>query len=242
MDIDGDGVIDTAMAVVWANEFNLSSQGICGSSNSKLNFRVDRSAGEAVLPPVSATNLNIGCQDIGSQEVRLYVIDENGYWDYCSVILVVQDNSGTCGLGSGNNPLISGTMMTEDQNVVELASVALKSDDGEIQQTLADLIGDPVLKINSRESLDGHLILLQNQPNPFSTETKVSFYIDERGPVHLSVFNLNGTQLQTTRRFVEKGYNQWIIKDLPASLSSGLLYYKVETSRQTAIKKMVLLR
>ncbi|MBK8504717.1 MAG: T9SS type A sorting domain-containing protein [Saprospiraceae bacterium] len=500
MDGNGDGVIDTAMAVVWANEFNVSSQAACGASNSKLSFRVDRSTGDAELPSASATNLSLGCQDIGSQEVRLYVIDEQGNWDYCNVILVVQDNTGTCNnTDSGNSTLISGTIMTEEQNMVELASVALKSEDGEIMQTfessgnyrfemtkginaiiqptkntdfvngvstrdlisiqkqilgkeelsswykkraadangdgkisaldliqfrklilgksdslpdspswrfferntnqesyfieklgasqqvdfigvkmgdvngdndpsrkvgrsskahafvlkdqsliagnaykipvlaadfrdiegfqftlifddqaillqgldagalsiskehfdinqtnrfvtmswntqsdipatredgiplfyidilalnqskLSDivtlnsskissevyrenLVGDLVLKFDSGESMTGHLILLQNQPNPFQTETKVGFYIDEAGQVHLSVFDLTGTQLQTIRRFADKGYNEWIIKDLPASLSSGLLYYKVETARQTAIKKMVLLR
>ena len=81
-----------------------------------------------------------------------------------------------------------------------------------------------------------------NQPNPFNSKTKVGFYLNEGGLVQLSVYDLSGVRLQVINRPATEGYNEWIIGDLPSGLSSGLLYYKVETASETAIRKMVLIK
>ena len=41
MDLDQDGAIDTAMALVWAKEFNASSMAPCGGVDSLLEFRIE---------------------------------------------------------------------------------------------------------------------------------------------------------------------------------------------------------
>ncbi len=130
MDGDGDGVIDTAMGTVWASEFNVSSSAACGSDSLALEFRLDRAEGDAILPPDSADQLTFGCADLGPQVVRMYVIDESGTWDYCEVILIVQDNGGGCnavGTGSG---VINGIIANEFQKIVQNVDVSLESETG----------------------------------------------------------------------------------------------------------------
>jgi hypothetical protein len=130
MDTDGDGVVDTAMAVVWANEFNVSSQAACGSSNDALTFRIDWAEGDAVLPPATATSLEVGCEDIGPQDVRLYVIDESGSWDYCTVVLMVQDNAQGCGNISQATGHLTGEILTENGEEVEQVQIMVEGKSG----------------------------------------------------------------------------------------------------------------
>ncbi|MBK8504468.1 MAG: T9SS type A sorting domain-containing protein [Saprospiraceae bacterium] len=130
MDSDGDGAIDTAMAVVWASEFNVSSQAACGSSDDKLAFRIDFAVGDPVLPASSATSLTLGCKDQGTQEVRLYVIDESGSWDYCTVLLVVQNNAQGCGAVAHATGLLTGEILTEEGIEIELVDVMVEGNSG----------------------------------------------------------------------------------------------------------------
>jgi hypothetical protein len=127
MDLDQDGEIDTAMVTIWANEFDRSSKPACNSDD-ELSFRIelldevddDDFAGDA-------DSLVLGCDQIGTQRIRLWVIDEKGSFDYCDVILVVQNNMGGCPdqeipNDQGN---ISGYIVTETGQLVEQVEVKL---------------------------------------------------------------------------------------------------------------------
>lgn len=130
MDTDGDGIIDTAMAEIWASEFDVSSQPACNSPASGLSFRIDRAVGDPALPPASATNLIVGCDDQGTHEVRLYVVDQSGTWDYCTVLLSVQDNSEACPPASSSDGLLSGEIITEEGADVEKVRVTVEGNAG----------------------------------------------------------------------------------------------------------------
>ncbi len=130
MDTDNDGSADTAMAVVWADEYDQSSIASCGSSQESLVFLIDDGQGEPELPDVSATSLEVGCDHVGPNTIRMYVLDENGAWDYCEVILIVQNNMGGCGDISANNGLVSGQILTEQQDLVELVDVSIEHSSG----------------------------------------------------------------------------------------------------------------
>ena len=128
MDTDGDGQIDTAMGMIWASEFNQSSSAACGSLTSDLKFRLDRlSDGDPGLP--ADDHLTFGCSDIGVVALRMYVLDASGTWDYCEVVLTVQDNGGSCdnGISSGR---ISGMITNELNRIVHDIEMTLTDPDG----------------------------------------------------------------------------------------------------------------
>ncbi len=141
MDLDDDGQADTAMAVVWAEEFDQSSSAACGSADSELIFLIDDGEGDPVLPETTATSLEVGCNHVGPNVVRMYVLDESGSWDYCSVILEVQNNMGGCGDISANNGLVMGSILTEAEDLIELVDVSIEHSNGGLMLHEQDVSG-----------------------------------------------------------------------------------------------------
>jgi hypothetical protein len=100
----------------------------------------------------------------------------------------------------------------------------------------------PVLEFSNQENTgtSAGFQLYQNQPNPFGERTTIGFTLPERGEATLTIFDTDGRVLKTIQTQFDKGYNQVAIErsELPAA---GVLYYKLETARHTAVKKMVVI-
>lgn len=88
----------------------------------------------------------------------------------------------------------------------------------------------------SLENAD-QLVLYQNQPNPFISETVIGYYLPEAAQAVFSVYDVNGKLVYRQQYNAAKGYNQAVLKD--AGLPTGLLYYRVETPTASATRKMV---
>ena len=81
--------------------------------------------------------------------------------------------------------------------------------------------------------------LFQNQPNPFRSETVISFQLPEATKATLTIYDVSGKVVKILKGEFSKGYNALTIdrSDLSAS---GILYYTLETDEHTATRKMVL--
>ncbi len=91
-------------------------------------------------------------------------------------------------------------------------------------------------KVNANEA-----ILFQNQPNPFSASTTISFYLPNEAPASLAIYNTDGTLLRVVNYNTSKGYQELeIASDL--TTIGGLLYYVLTTTEQSLVKKMMLLQ
>lgn len=83
--------------------------------------------------------------------------------------------------------------------------------------------------------------LMQNEPNPFSENTSISFTIPQRDQVSLTVFDLAGkTVAQRTGTF-EAGLNT-IQLDRNELNTTGVLYYQIESGSFSETKKMIVLK
>ena len=80
--------------------------------------------------------------------------------------------------------------------------------------------------------------LLTNQPNPFQHQTRVDFYLPEATTIRLSIYDLNGRVLELKEGYFDQGWHQWLI-DGTTLESSGLLFYRLETSEKTMVQKMM---
>ncbi len=91
------------------------------------------------------------------------------------------------------------------------------------------------------------ILLSQNAPNPFSTEshvTKIELRVNQACPVELSIFNIRGQRVYFARRFLEKGRHQWIWDgkdDKGRRVPVGLYFYQLKTPEKQLRKKMVLI-
>lgn len=84
-------------------------------------------------------------------------------------------------------------------------------------------------------------VLSQNNPNPFSENTNVSFTIAKAGQVSLTVYDLKGQIVKQYNGSYEAGTHsiQMTRDDLQ---TSGVLYYTIESGNFTSTKKMILLK
>jgi len=228
MDQNNDGVVDTAMAVIWASEFNQSSTAACGSENTALTYRIDRGFGDPALPIKSASTLTLGCDDVGTNLVRMYVLDASGSWDYCSVNLIVQENMGGCNSNAGTGKLSQGVKISSNLN-----SAAEKKAD---QQSFVRLRNFEV-----QNSDNDNFQVYPNEPNPFYEFTKIGFSVSTPGEATLSIYDARGRLMRTEKKLAYVGLNYWEISGLGHDIK-GLLYYRLDVGGSIAIGKMIRMR
>ncbi len=133
MDLDQDGTIDTAMVTIWANEFDRSSAPACDSDD-EISFKIELMDGVDDTTFVEdADSLVVGCDQIGTQTIRLWVIDEKGSFDFCDVLLVVQNNMGGCSevpdTSQDEMARLLGNIYTIEEEMVEQVNVLAEGED-----------------------------------------------------------------------------------------------------------------
>ena len=88
--------------------------------------------------------------------------------------------------------------------------------------------------------------LNQNYPNPFNPNTEISFNIMNDENVVLSIYNVKGQQVKTlvtddlkagNHKYLWNGQN-----DSGENVSSGMYFYKLDTSKKSITKKMLLMK
>ena len=92
------------------------------------------------------------------------------------------------------------------------------------------------------ETLDNEgFALYQNEPNPFSESTSIRFLLPEAAEATLSVFDAEGRLV-----FAKTDHFRQGISSIPLEgaglLTTGVLYYKLESGQHVAWRKMVLIR
>ena len=70
--------------------------------------------------------------------------------------------------------------------------------------------------------------LAQNEPNPFSKETAIEFYLPSEVQVDFSVMDAGGKVILNESAFRPAGLNSIIITDKQLVGHSGILYYRIK--------------
>jgi protein TonB len=83
------------------------------------------------------------------------------------------------------------------------------------------------------------VLLYQNEPNPFTNETLISFNLLEAGKATIKIYNVEGQTLKMYKGDYQKGYNEIIISRSEIK-GSGVLYYTLEANNKTQTKKMII--
>ncbi len=82
--------------------------------------------------------------------------------------------------------------------------------------------------------------LYQNIPNPFKEYTEIGFELDKAEEIALIFYDYTGRLIKTIGIDATKGYNSMIVNREELN-TSGLIYYKIETSAKTEIKHMIMI-
>ncbi|MEO6131632.1 MAG: T9SS type A sorting domain-containing protein, partial [Saprospiraceae bacterium] len=83
--------------------------------------------------------------------------------------------------------------------------------------------------------------LYQNKPNPWNGQTLIGFELPADDHARLTIYDVSGKTLKTIEGEYKAGYNSIELteKDIP---TAGVLYYRLESSGNSASKKMIILR
>ncbi len=108
---------------VWASDFNLKSENNCGD-NSKLKYSFNAAGNQ---PAQTFTCADIPNGQVARIPLKMYVIDENGNFDFCDVTLILQDSplTNACTNVSSLLPTVSGRISTESNEGIDNIEVGL---------------------------------------------------------------------------------------------------------------------
>ncbi len=121
-------IMQTGMVEVWASDLDAGSFDNCPpTATPKLSF----SANVADISNVYT------CDDLGTQEVELWVTDAAGNQDFCTTFVVIQDNMGAC----TDDPRVEGTIANENDLGVEGVNVNVNSPQGFDANATTDAAG-----------------------------------------------------------------------------------------------------
>jgi Secretion system C-terminal sorting domain len=85
------------------------------------------------------------------------------------------------------------------------------------------------------------LQVMQNYPNPFNPSTRILFGLPEADHVLLQVFDITGQLVSTLiDDYIGAGYHSVYFN--AQKLSSGIYIYKITTTKNTIVKRMLLLK
>lgn len=137
MDTNRDQTIDIGMREVWASDLDVGSFHAC-YPNAKLKFSFSKDTNDTVIV--------FDCDNIGRNEVELWVTDEFGNQAYCITYVVVQNNNPKlkdCMPDSLRTGTIAGHLtMADGQNITNV-EVALFGEDAAFSvRTTVDTITD----------------------------------------------------------------------------------------------------
>jgi len=104
-----------ASVELWAKDLDAKSFDNC-TAEANLEFRIRKYEANSTETP-GATNITFGCDEIGVQQVEVWVIDENGNSDFCITTVEIQDNVANACSGGLVDPeeqiALSGKVTTE---------------------------------------------------------------------------------------------------------------------------------
>jgi len=103
-------------------------------------------------------------------------------------------------------------------------------------------LNSPYVFINNTNDLIPNLFILhQNYPNPFNSSTQIQFGIRNKGQYNMKIYDITGKLVNELFNQVLDPGEYKIMFDA-SNYSSGVYFYKLESSNNVTTKKLVLLK
>jgi hypothetical protein len=112
---------------------------------------------------------------------------------------------------------------------------------------LGEFLGEPFVATGIAERTPAPVFALeQNHPNPFNPETTIRFTLSEKGLTTIRVYDVAGRWVQTICSKEMPSGKHSVVWDgtnhKGEAVASGVYFYSLSAGRQTATRKMVVLR
>ncbi|MBK6931499.1 MAG: T9SS type A sorting domain-containing protein [Saprospirales bacterium] len=104
----------------------------------------------------------------------------------------------------------------------------------------ADLEVLPIaLRFGGETAAAGRFELYQNQPNPFTGDTEIRFYLPEAETATLRIWDTTGRLLAAQTQVYPAGLQSVMLDEEALGNATGVLYYQLETPAGNAVRKML---
>ena len=154
----------------------------------------------------------------------VFVLDKSGNVSQCTPVLHLEDGVGDyC---PDNAPLVA---PMDHQNSSQIP----------FERTSNETLPRQYLKDNERQLSEGNPVLLQNNPNPFSSTTRIAFILPGAMDATIRILDVAGKEVYKVSRMFAKGLNELIIEEQDLPAINGVLYYQLETELGIINKRMV---
>ena len=135
----------------------------------------------------------------------------------------------------------------DKKNMSVIAFVQKKSTNEILQATKLDRKNAPTADIQYDQLQPSGFSLDQNYPNPFNSGTTISYSLSEKSQVSIAIYSLLGKPIRTLVKGDNKhsGFHSisWDGEDNNGDIvSGGVYFYRINTEKFTAVRKMLLLK
>lgn len=137
-----------AMLTFVARDLDASTTDNC-SSTAEMLFSFSSDSADSTLV--------LGCDDLGTIDLELWVTDEAGNQDFCTIFMNVADIFNACD-GGGGAPMIAGCVTTEDGVPMERVGICFYVDPLENPFLDTEIEGCYTLQIPDSEGFSGRLV------------------------------------------------------------------------------------
>ncbi len=131
--------------------------------------------------------------------------------------------------------------ITGDPTMIEVSNT-----DGDILAVTTEngmIIVDNPLSIDPFNAVQANeqFTLFQNEPNPFSTQTRIRFDLNRSNEVKFLIFDIKGQLIYTFKEFFLEG-NHTVTIDRNKLPWSGTYFFTMQTNEYSLTNKMILIR
>ena len=210
---------------------------------------------------------NFSCEDVGTQTIIFRVFDAVGNSSECEVYLEVIDPFGGCDCDGENitinaNPVLSGIYSSQNYissngrisngdrvrfeagQLIKLSApfhAELGSDFSAVIKSCQFSTITPASEIEARkQNTSQENLMMKVIPNPFSSNTRIEFYLPNSSKVDLSVRTQTGQIIKTLNTpNVTKGWNQVVF--YPDNLSTGIYLLTLKSEKEVITEKIVIM-
>jgi hypothetical protein len=99
-------------------------------------------------------------------------------------------------------------------------------------------VSDIELTVRSSQAANPAFEVYQNEPNPFSHQTKIGFKLPEAADATLKIYDQSGKILHMQKNSFAKGLNHFTVQNADLG-TSGIMYYEVSSENFKATRKMI---
>ncbi len=134
----------SASVDIWANDFDQGSYDNCTIQDS-LKFRIWHIS-LGINPPETAqgvldslpSSIDFTCNYLGTQIVRIYVVDQSDNFDYVATFVLIQDNMRACQNGEDEENMIAGEITDFSGSQIENVTINVNGGNQSTMKTAAD--------------------------------------------------------------------------------------------------------